>query len=176
MFACNGILFNHESPRRGETFVTKKITKAAARIFQGKQEFLTLGNLDAKRDWGHARDFVEAMWLMLQQDKPKDYVIATGKTYTVRNFVNLAFSEVGYSLEWEGEGQNEIAKDSATGKTLVKIDPRYYRPAEVELLLGDPSKAKRELGWTAKTSLTELISEMVQYDLLHEKYGGEEKK
>lgn len=174
MFACNGILFNHESPRRGETFVTKKITKAAARIFQGKQEFLTLGNLDAKRDWGHARDFVEAMWLMLQQDKPKDYVIATGKTYTVRNFVNLAFSEVGYSLEWEGEGQNEIAKDSATGKTLVKIDPRYYRPAEVELLLGDPSKAKRELGWTAKTSLTELISEMVQYDLLHEKYGGEE--
>ncbi len=174
MFACNGILFNHESPRRGETFVTKKITKAAARIFQGKQEFLTLGNLDAKRDWGHARDFVEAMWLMLQQDKPKDYVIATGKTYTVRNFVNLAFSEVGYSLEWEGKGQNEIAKDSATGKTLVKIDPRYYRPAEVELLLGDPSKAKRELGWTAKTSLTELISEMVQYDLLHEKYGGEE--
>ena len=174
MFACNGILFNHESPRRGETFVTKKITKAAARIFQGKQEFLTLGNLDAKRDWGHARDYVEAMWLMLQQDKPKDYVIATGKTYTVRNFVNLAFSEVGYSLEWEGEGQNEIAKDSATGKTLVKIDPRYYRPAEVELLLGDPSKAKRELGWTAKTSLTELISEMVQYDLLHEKYGGEE--
>ena len=174
MFACNGILFNHESPRRGETFVTKKITKAAARIFQGKQEFLTLGNLDAKRDWGHARDFVEAMWLMLKQDKTKDYVIATGKTYTVRNFVNLAFSEVGYSLEWEGEGQNEIAKDSATGKTLVKIDPRYYRPAEVELLLGDPSKAKRELGWTAKTSLTELISEMVQYDLLHEKYGGEE--
>ena len=174
MFACNGILFNHESPRRGETFVTKKITKAAARIFQGKQEFLTLGNLDAKRDWGHARDFVEAMWLMLQQDKPNDYVIATGKTYTVRNFVNLAFSEVGYSLEWEGKGQNEIAKDSATGKTLVKIDPRYYRPAEVELLLGDPSKAKRELGWTAKTSLTELISEMVQYDLLHEKYGGEE--
>ena len=174
MFACNGILFNHESPRRGETFVTKKITKAAARIFQGKQEFLTLGNLDAKRDWGHARDFVEAMWLMLQQDKPKDYVIATGKTYTVRNFVNLAFSEVGYSLEWEGKGQNEIAKDSATGKTLVKIDPRYYRPAEVELLLGDPSKAKRELGWTAKTSLTELVSEMVQYDLLHEKYGGEE--
>jgi len=174
MFACNGILFNHESPRRGETFVTKKITKAAARIFQGKQEFLTLGNLDAKRDWGHARDFVEAMWLMLQQDKPKDYVIATGKTYTVRNFVDLAFSEVGYSLEWEGKGQNEIAKDSATGKTLVKIDPRYYRPAEVELLLGDPSKAKRELGWTAKTSLTELVSEMVQYDLLHEKYGGEE--
>lgn len=173
MFACNGILFNHESPRRGETFVTKKITKAAARIFQGKQEFLTLGNLDAKRDWGHAKDFVEAMWLMLQQDKPKDYVIATGKTYTVRDFVNLAFSEVGYSLEWEGKGQNEIAKDSATGKTLVKIDPRYYRPAEVELLLGDPSKAKRELGWTAKTSLTELISEMVQYDLHHEKYGGE---
>jgi GDPmannose 4,6-dehydratase len=172
MFACNGILFNHESPRRGETFVTKKITKAAARIFQGKQEFLTLGNIDAKRDWGHAKDFVEAMWLMLQQDTPRDYVIATGKTYTVRNFVNLAFSEVGYTLEWEGEGQDEIARDSATGKTLVKIDPRHFRPAEVELLLGDPAKARRELGWTAKTPLSALVSEMVQYDLLNEQYGG----
>lgn len=172
MFACNGILFNHESPRRGETFVTKKITKAAARIFQGKQEFLTLGNIDAKRDWGHAKDFVEAMWLMLQQDTPRDYVIATGKTYTVRNFVNLAFSEVGYTLEWEGEGQDEIARDSATGKTLVKIDPRHFRPAEVELLLGDPAKALRELGWTAKTPLSALVSEMVQYDLLNEQYGG----
>ncbi len=174
MFACNGILFNHESPRRGETFVTKKITKAAARIFQGKQEILTLGNIDAKRDWGHAKDFVEAMWLMLQQDTPKDYVIATGKTYTVRDFVNLAFSEVGYTLEWEGEGLDEIARDSNTGKILIKIDPRHFRPAEVELLLGDPGKAQRELGWTARTPLSELVSEMVQYDLLNEKYGGEE--
>ena len=174
MFACNGILFNHESPRRGETFVTKKISKAAARIFQGKQEILTLGNIDAKRDWGHAKDFVEAMWLMLQQDTPKDYVIATGKTYTVRDFVNLAFSEVGYTLEWEGEGLDEIARDSNTGKILIKIDPRHFRPAEVELLLGDPGKAQRELGWTARTPLSELVSEMVQYDLLNEKYGGEE--
>ena len=174
MFACNGILFNHESPRRGETFVTKKITKAAARIFQGKQEILTLGNIDAKRDWGHAKDFVEAMWLMLQQDTPKDYVIATGKTYTVRDFVNLAFSEVGYTLEWEGEGLDEIARDSNTGKILIKIDPRHFRPAEVELLLGDPGKAQRELGWTARTPLSELVSDLVQYDLLNEKYGGEE--
>ena len=165
MFACNGILFNHESPRRGETFVTKKITKAVARISQGKQELLTLGNINAKRDWGHAKDFVEAMWLMLQQDEPKDYVIATGKTSTVRNFVNLAFQEIGFALEWEGNGLDEVAKDSKTGKVLVKIDPRYFRPAEVELLLGDPTKAERELGWTAKTSLSELVSVMVKYDL-----------
>ena len=170
MFACNGILFNHESPRRGETFVTKKITKAVANISKGKQEFLTLGNIDAKRDWGHAKDFVEAMWLMLQQDKPKDYVIATGKTYTVREFVNLAFAEIDINLEWNGQGQDEIAKDPKTGKTLVKIDPKYYRPAEVELLLGDPSKAQKDLGWTAKTSLKELVSEMVQYDLKYDSY------
>ena len=173
MFACNGILFNHESPRRGETFVTKKISKAAARISQGRQEMLTLGNIDAKRDWGHARDFVEAMWLMLQQDEPKDYVIATGKTYTVREFVNLAFEAVGYTLMWEGEGIDEVAKDATTGKILVKIDPRHFRPAEVELLLGDPTKAERELGWTAKTPLRELVSEMVRYDLAHDSYGGE---
>lgn len=173
MFACNGILFNHESPRRGETFVTKKITKAAARIFQGKQEFLTLGNLDAKRDWGHAKDFVEAMWLMLQQDKPKDYVIATGKTYTVRDFVNLAFNEVGYDLSWEGDGVDEVAKDNKTGKVLVKIDPRYFRPAEVELLLGDPSKANKELNWHAKTTLKELVSEMVEFDLKFDSYGSD---
>jgi GDPmannose 4,6-dehydratase len=171
MFACNGILFNHESPRRGETFVTKKITKAVARIYQGKQDILTLGNIDAKRDWGHAKDFVEAMWLMLQQDEAKDYVIATGKTYTVRDFVNLAFSEVGYSLEWDGKGLDEVARDSKTGKILVKIDPRHFRPAEVELLLGDPSKAQRDLGWTAKTSLKELVSEMVQYDLAYDSFG-----
>ena len=173
MFACNGILFNHESPRRGETFVTKKITKAAARIFQGKQEYLTLGNLDAKRDWGHAKDFVEAMWLMLQQDKPKDYVIATGKTYTVRDFVNLAFNEVGYDLNWEGDGVDEVAKDNKTGKVLVKIDPRYFRPAEVELLLGDPSKANKELNWHAKTTLKELVSEMVEFDLKFDSYGSD---
>ena len=173
MFACNGILFNHESPRRGETFVTKKITKAAARISQGKQESLTLGNIDAKRDWGHARDFVEAMWLMLQQDEPKDYVIATGKTYTVRDFVNLSFKEVGYDLEWKGNGLNEVAKDAKTGKVLVSIDPRHFRPAEVELLLGDPAKAERDLGWSAKTPLNELVSEMVAYDLAHNSYGGE---
>jgi GDPmannose 4,6-dehydratase len=173
MFACNGILFNHESPRRGETFVTKKITKAAARIFQGRQELLTLGNIDAKRDWGHAKDFVEAMWLMLQQDEPRDYVIATGKTYTVRDFVNLAFQEVGFTLEWVGHGIDEVAKDSKTGKVLVKIDPRHFRPAEVELLLGDPVKAEKELGWTAKTPLSELVAEMVKYDLAYDSYGGE---
>jgi len=173
MFACNGILFNHESPRRGETFVTKKITKAAARIFQGKQESLTLGNLDAKRDWGHARDFVEAMWLMLQQNEPKDYVIATGKTHTVREFVNMAFNEVGFVLEWSGKGLNEVAKDAKTGKVLVSIDPRHFRPTEVELLLGDPTKAESELGWTAKTTLQDLVSEMVQYDLHHDSYGGQ---
>ena len=172
MFACNGILFNHESPRRGETFVTKKITKAAARIFQGKQERLTLGNIDAKRDWGHARDFVEAMWMMLQQDEPKDYVIATGKTYTVRDFVNLAFNEVGYELKWEGNGLDEVGKDAKTGKILVSIDPKYFRPAEVELLLGDPTRAEKDLGWTAKTPLRELVSEMVQYDLAYDSYGS----
>ena len=165
MFACNGILFNHESPRRGETFVTKKITKAVARIYQGKQDYLSLGNIDAKRDWGHAKDFVEAMWLMLQQDIPKDYVIATGKTYTVREFVNLAFNEVGIDIKWEGEGINEVGKDSSSGKTIVKIDKRYFRPAEVELLLGDPSKAIKELGWVPKTSLDQLVKEMVHYDL-----------
>lgn len=165
MFACNGILFNHESPRRGETFVTRKITKAVASISKGKQDKLILGNLNAKRDWGHARDFVEAMWLMLQQDEPNDYVIATGKTHTVREFVNLAFNEVGYDLEWEGNGIDEIAKDAKTGKVLVSIDQKYFRPAEVELLLGDPSKALNELGWAPKTSLKELVSEMVKHDL-----------
>lgn len=172
MFACNGILFNHESPRRGETFVTKKISKAAARISKGRQDVLLLGNLDAKRDWGHARDFVEAMWLMLQQDVPSDFVIATGKTYTVREFVNLAFKEVGYELEWKGSGLDEVALDSRTGKTIVRIDPRYFRPSEVELLLGDPTKANRELNWKAKTTLQELVSEMVAYDLKYDSYGG----
>ena len=172
MFACNGILFNHESPRRGETFVTKKITKAVAKIYLGQQKFLSLGNIEAKRDWGHAKDYVDAMWLMLQQDTPKDYVIASGKTYTVRAFVNMAFNEVGITLEWIGSGINEVGRDSKTGKILVKIDPKYFRPAEVELLQGDPSKAKADLGWEAKTSLKELVSEMVAYDLNNDSFGG----
>ena len=165
MFACNGVLFNQESPRRGETFVTKKITKAVANIFKGKQENLILGNLNSKRDWGHAKDFVEAMWLMLQQNVPKDYVIATGKTYSVRKFVELAFNEVDIEVEWEGKGVNEIGRNKGNGKIIVKLDPRYFRPAEVEILKGDASKAKNELGWSPKTSLQELISEMVNFDL-----------
>ena len=174
MFACNGILFNHESPRRGETFVTKKITKAVANIYKGNQDFLKLGNLDAKRDWGHAKDYVEAMWLMLQQDTPKDYVIATGETYSVRDFVDLAFKEVDIEISWEGEGINEIGIDSETGKILVKIDPSYFRPAEVELLLGDPSKAEKDLGWKRKISFKELVSGMVKYDINNDDYGGKE--
>ncbi len=173
MYACNGILFNHESPRRGETFVTKKITKAVAQISQGKQERLTLGNLDAKRDWGYAKDYVEMMWLMLQQEKPSDYVIATGETYTVRQFVEFAFEEVGVKLRWEGEGENEIGVDVKTGKVLVSIDPKYYRPAEVDLLWGDASKAEKVLGWKAKTSVKELVNIMVQYDLKYDGYGGD---
>jgi len=170
IFACNGILFNHESPRRGETFVTKKITKAVARISQGKQKNLLLGNLDAKRDWGHARDYVEAQWLMLQQDKPKDYVIATGETYTVRFFVEEAFRVVGINLVWKGDGVNEIGVDSKTNQTLVEISPEYFRPAEVEILHGDPSLAERELGWERKVSFSELVHEMVTYDLNNEGY------
>ncbi len=165
MFACNGVLFNHESPRRGATFVTKKITQAVAKISQGKQDLLTLGNINAKRDWGHARDFVEAMWLMLQQDEPKDYIIATGETHTVREFVELAFNEVDIEIEWEGKGINEIGRNKGNGKIIVELDPRYFRPAEVEILMGDASKAKNELGWIPKTSLQELISEMVHFDL-----------
>ncbi len=174
LFACNGILFNHESPRRGETFVTKKITKAVARIHQGKQDILKLGNLDAKRDWGHAKDFVFAQWLMLQQDKPQDYVIATGETHTVREFVECAFSEVGVNLEWQGSGVNEKAINQDSGKVLVEVDEKYFRPAEVELLLGDPSKAENELGWKRKVSFQELVSEMVKYDLENEGFGGNE--
>ena len=165
IFACNGILFNHESPMRGETFVTRKITMAVARIKNGLQERLYLGNLDAKRDWGFAGDYVEAMWLMLQQDVPDDFVIATGKTHSVREFVELAFGEVGIGIEWRGEGVDEIGVDAATGAALVKIDPRYYRPTEVELLLGDPRKAKEKLGWVAKVGLRELVKMMVEGDL-----------
>lgn len=165
MFACNGILFNHESPLRGETFVTRKITRAVARIARGQQQDLRLGNLDAKRDWGHARDYVEAMWLMLQQEKADDFVIGTGETHSVREFVELAFREIGIEIEWKGSGVNEIGYDAATGKELVLVDPTYFRPAEVDLLLADPAKAYRVLGWKPKTTLRELVKEMVLSDL-----------
>lgn len=172
LFACNGILFNHESPRRGETFVTKKISKAAARISQGKQNVLALGNLDAKRDWGYAKDYVECMWLMLQQDKADDYVIASGETYTVRQFAEWAFEAAGIELCWEGSGVNEKGIDKATGQIRVVVDSRYFRPAEVELLWGDPSKARRQLGWEPKTNIRELVDMMVKYDLRCDNYGG----
>jgi len=174
MFACNGILFNHESPRRGETFVTKKVTQSVARIFQGRQKTLRLGNIDAKRDWGHAKDYVRAMWLMLQQDRAQDYVIATGDTHTVREFVTLAFAEVDINLAWHGSGVDEKGIDQKTGETLVEIDPRYFRPAEVELLQGDPSKAERELGWRREISFSELVAGMVRYDLENDNFGGKE--
>ena len=164
MFACNGILFNHESPIRGETFVTRKITMAAVRIKEGLQDKLYLGNLDAKRDWGFAGDYVEAMWLMLQQDVPEDYVIATGKMHSVREFVELAFKEVEIEIEWQGEGIDEVGVDVATGNVVVMIDPRYYRPTEVELLIGDPSKAKENLGWEAKVGIEELVKLMIAGD------------
>ena len=174
LFACNGILFNHESPRRGETFVTKKITKAVANIFKGKQNILKLGNLDAKRDWGHAKDFVYAQWLILQQKKPKDYVIATGEAHTVREFVETAFREVEIELEWKGKGVDEKGIDKKTAKVLVEVDEKYFRPTEVELLLGDPRKAERELGWKRKVSFQELVSAMVKYDLNNDDFGGKE--
>jgi GDPmannose 4,6-dehydratase len=165
MFCCNGILFNHESPIRGETFVTRKITRATARISLGLQDKLYLGNIDSLRDWGHARDYVEAMWLMLQQDEPEDYVIATGQQVSVRDFVQMAFSEIGVQLEWRGEGVEEEGLDPKTGAVRVGIDPRYFRPTEVETLLGDPTKAKEKLGWTARTSLSVMVKEMVADDL-----------
>lgn len=167
MFAVNGILFNHESERRGETFVTRKITLAASRIRKGTQEKLYLGNLDAKRDWGYAKDFVECMWLMLQHDVPEDFVVATGEMHTVREFTTLAFKEVGINLEWQGEGVNERGLDKTTGKVLVEVDPKYFRPTEVEQLLGDPTKAKTLLGWNpTKTSFEELIKIMVKSDVM----------
>ncbi len=166
MFAVNGILFNHESERRGETFVTRKITIAAARIAQGMQDKLYLGNLDAKRDWGYAPDYVECMWLMLQHPVPEDFVIATGEMHSVREFCTLAFAEAGINLRWEGEGVNEKGIDAATGKVLVEVDPKYFRPAEVEQLLGDPTKARTLLGWNpTKTSFAELVRRMVRHDL-----------
>ncbi|MEM7102364.1 MAG: GDP-mannose 4,6-dehydratase [Bacteroidota bacterium] len=174
LYAVNGILFNHESPLRGETFVTRKITRAVARIGLGLQDQLYLGNMDAKRDWGHAKDFVEAMHLMLQHDEPEDFVIATGKTTSVRDFVKMAFSEIGVELEFSGSGEEEIARVTAagnpeflleTGKVVLSVDPRYYRPTEVDLLIGDPSKAKNLLGWSPKHTLNDLVKEMVENDL-----------
>jgi GDPmannose 4,6-dehydratase len=164
MHASNGILFNHESPLRGETFVTRKITRAVAAISLGKQQKLYLGNLNAQRDWGHAKEYVRGMWLMLQQDVPDDYVLATGKTTEVRQFVEWAFKDVGIDIEWKGTGVDEIGCDAATGDILVEIDPRYFRPTEVELLLGDPAKAKDKLGWVHDTSVRELVTEMVRED------------
>jgi GDPmannose 4,6-dehydratase len=170
MFAVNGILFNHESERRGETFVTRKITLAAARIAQGMQDKLYLGNMDARRDWGHARDYVECMWLMLQHDTPEDFVIATGEMHTVREFCTLAFAEAGIDLRWEGSGIEEKGIDTATGKVRVEVDRKYFRPAEVEQLLGDPTKARTLLGWNPrKTSFAELVRQMVRHDM--EKVG-----
>ena len=165
MFACNGILFNHESPVRGETFVTRKITRALARISKGMQETLYLGNLNAKRDWGHAKDYVEAQWLMLQQDKPDDYCIATGLQFSVRDFVNFAWEFIGNKIIWEGDGLNEKGIDRETGKVIVAVDKNYFRPSEVETLLGDATKAKKNLNWQPKISLEELVNEMMEHDL-----------
>lgn len=166
MYAVNGILFNHESERRGETFVTRKITLSASRIKHGIQDKLYLGNLDSLRDWGYAKDYVECMWLMLQQDTPEDYVIGTGVQYSVRYFCELAFKEAGIELVWKGENENEIGVCAATGKTIIEVDPNYYRPAEVESLLGDPTKARTQLGWNpSKTSIEELVRIMMQHDL-----------
>jgi GDPmannose 4,6-dehydratase len=165
IYACNGILFNHESPIRGETFVTRKITRALARIKLGLQQKLYLGNLDALRDWGHAKDYVEMQWLMMQQEKPEDFVIATGEQHSVRDFVILAAKELGINITWEGAGVNEKGYDSETGEEIIAVDPRYFRPAEVETLLGDPTKAKNKLGWVPKTKFHELVQEMVREDL-----------
>jgi len=178
IFACNGILFNHESPRRGETFVTKKITRAATRIKLGLQDKLYLGNLNAKRDWGHSRDSVEAMWLMLQQPSPDDYVIATGKQHSVKEFCEIAFKELGIDLEWQGQGLDEKGINRGTNKVIIEIDPRYFRPTEIESLLGDSTKAREKLGWRPRINFEELIKEMVKSDLeeaekdLHLKNGG----
>ncbi|EEX52346.1 GDP-mannose 4,6-dehydratase [Prevotella sp. oral taxon 472 str. F0295] len=167
MYCCNGILFNHESERRGETFVTRKITLAACRIKQGFQDKLYLGNLDAKRDWGYAKDYVECMWMMLQQEQPEDFVIATGEMHTVREFCELAFKEAGIDIRWEGQGVNEKGIDTQTNRVLIEVDPKYFRPCEVEQLLGDPTKAKTMLGWNpTKTSFRELIKKMVEHDML----------
>lgn len=165
LFACNGILFNHESPVRGETFVTRKITRAVAKISLGLQEKVYMGNIDAERDWGHARDYVEGMWLMLQQEKADDFVLATGKKISVRYFIELAFAEVGIEIQWKGKAEEEKGMNKATGKVVVEIDPKYYRPTEVDLLVGDASKAKEKLGWEPKLTVQELVKEMVASDV-----------
>ncbi|BBO77634.1 GDP-mannose 4,6-dehydratase [Desulfosarcina widdelii] len=165
IYACNGILFNHESPIRGETFVTRKITRALSRIYLGLQECLYIGNLDALRDWGHARDYVEMQWLMLQQEAPDDFVIATGEQHSVREFISQAAKELGLAIQWKGEGVNERGLNMANGKTIVAVDPSYFRPTEVQTLLGDPTKANEKLGWSPKTSFSELVHEMVKVDL-----------
>jgi GDPmannose 4,6-dehydratase len=165
IYACNGILFNHESPLRGETFVTRKITRAAAKISLGLQDKVFLGNVDAQRDWGHAKDYVEGMWMMMQQDEPDDFVLATGETYSVKHFCNLAFGHVGITLEWKGSGVDEKAYDSKTGKVLIEIDPKYFRPTEVDLLIGNPAKAREKLGWMHKHSLEQLVTDMVKSDV-----------
>ena len=165
MFAANGILFNHESPRRGENFVTRKITRAVAEIVAGRRDAVALGNLEARRDWGYAGDFVDAMWRMLQHDRPDDFVIGTGETHSVREFCERAFAEVGTELEWDGEGTDEVGRDRASGAVRVRVDPHYFRPAEVDLLLADPSKAGRELGWTPRVGFEELVVMMVRADL-----------
>jgi GDPmannose 4,6-dehydratase len=165
LFACSGILFNHESERRGIEFVTRKITDAAARIKLGVQEYMELGNMDSKRDWGHSKDYVRAMWLMLQQDKPDDYVIATNETRTVREFVETAFKHVGIDVEWQGSGVDEIGINKANGKTIVKVNKKFFRPAEVDILLGDPSKAEKTLGWKREINFSELVERMVKNDL-----------
>lgn len=168
MFTCNGILFNHESPRRGKTFVTRKVTQAVANIKLGKQECVYMGNMDSKRDWGYAKDYVEAMWLMLQGKKPDDYVIATGETHSVREFIELSFKYVGMDIEWKGKGLDEIGIDKATGMTRVKIDEKYFRPAEVDLLMGDSSKARKVLNWKPKVSFEQLVEMMIKSDLENE--------
>ena len=165
MYACNGILFNHESPIRGETFVTRKITRAVAKISLGIQDKMYIGNLDAQRDWGHARDYVEGMWLMLQQEKPEDYVLATGVTTAVRDFCSMAFKEVGVTIKWEGKENQEKGVDESTGKVLVEVDPNYYRPTEVDLLIGDATKAKEQLNWQPKVNVATLVKEMVVSDV-----------
>ncbi|XP_031840612.1 GDP-mannose 4,6 dehydratase isoform X1 [Nomia melanderi] len=165
MFACNGILFNHESPRRGENFVTRKVTRSIAKIQLGLQDVLELGNLDAKRDWGHAKDYVEAMWLMLQQPTPDDYVIATGETHSVREFVEAGFRYVGRTIKWEGEGVNETGQDAQTGQVLVKVNPKYFRPTEVDVLLGDATKAKEKIGWKPTVTFEDLVKDMMDFDL-----------
>jgi len=165
MYACSGILFNHEGERRGLEFVTRKITDAVARIRLGKQDYVELGNMDAKRDWGYSKDYVNAMWLMLQQDKADDFVIATGETRSIRDFAEAAFNVVGMRIKWQGEGEYETGVDTASGKTVVRVNPRFYRPAEVELLLGDPSKAEKELGWKRQTSFEQMVERMVENDL-----------